>query len=93
MTSKDVTRQAALTTIDFMFTGVRDMEHALFIMEVMDEYPTDQVVKAIDIDGAVPHWMFAEYTFAAFIDSMQVRIELVGKEIELNMLANSLAGA
>lgn len=93
MNQKEITRLAVIKAVSFMFDGITDDEHALFVFEVMDEYPDDQVITAIDVNGAKPIWMFENYKFAAFMESLDFRIQDYATEIRLNLLANTLIGA
>lgn len=88
MNEKEITRLASIRTIEYMFDGITDDDHALFVMETLGEFPDDQVVSAIDVNGAKVNWVFSGYTMASFTDSMQTRLDSTAEAIKLNLLVN-----
>ena len=84
LTQKDYTRIAVIRAVNFYFENVRDDEHALFIYEVMAEYPDDQVLSAIDINGAKLHWLYHLDNFPRFMVMLQTHVYFGGETAELN---------
>jgi len=93
MNQKEITRLAVINAVRFMFTGITDDEHALFVFETMDEFPADQVVTAIDVNGAIPMWLYEHDSLTTFMTLLHCRVDMNAKEIELNMLVNTMQGA
>ena len=90
MDQKAITRLAVIRAVNYMFEGVQDDDHALFTFETLAEYPNNQLVQAIDVAGAKVQWLFTGYTMESFISSIQARIDLNARDIELNLLVNQM---
>lgn len=90
MNEKEVTRLACIRAVNTTFENVQDDDHALFIFETMGEYPDDQVLSAIDVNGAKVHWLFQNDTLPAFAEQLSYRVQREAESVHLNLLVNSL---
>lgn len=91
MNQKDFTIIGTFRGISFFFDNVRDDEHACFIFETLAEFPDDQLISAIDIDGAIPKSLWFKLSFNTFMDNIQAMIKHYAEDAELNNLLYKMA--
>lgn len=93
MNEKEITRLACIRAIHNLFDGVQDDDHALFVYETMDEFPQDQRVSAIDVNGAHAKWIYKTCPLHMFVSALNAQVSIEANRIKLNMLGNTLLGA
>jgi len=90
MDQKVITRIAVIRAIESLFDGITDDDHALFVFEVMAEFPDDQRVSAIDVNGAQAKWLYKSYPLHMFREALNNRVTMNARDAELNLLVNQL---
>lgn len=90
MDQKVITRIAVIRAIESLFDGITDDDHALFVFEVMAEFPDDQRVSAIDVNGARVQWLYRNYQMPMFREALNHRVTVNADTVALNLLVNQL---
>lgn len=90
MDQKVITRIAVIRAIESLFDGITDDDHALFVFEVMAEFPDDQRVSAIDVNGARVQWLYRNYQMPMFREALNNRVTVNADTVALNLLVNQL---